>query len=159
MCSKSGWLSLINQAENARVPASLSDAEYQASVSHFLPLRACRSVCAPRRHCQPPSQLQSRLFPSCRVVFWLQLDSESLIDHLGGVRSPLRPPVNLGSCSALLKLFKYQIWVLHFVLPNVYWILSGFAFKVLSFNYARLKIELRIRMGCLGRKRMKERET
>lgn len=109
--------------------------------------------------CQPASQLQSRLFPSCQVVFWLQLDSESLIDHLGGVRSPLRPPVNLGSCSAMLKLSKYQIWVLHFVLPNVYWILSGFAFKVLSFNYARLKIELRIRVGCLSRKRTKERET
>lgn len=41
--------------------------------------------------CQPASQVQSRLFPSCQVVFWLKLDSEPLIDHLGGVRSPLRP--------------------------------------------------------------------
>lgn len=42
------WLgSLINQAEDACVPASLSDAEIQASVSHFFPLTVFRSIYVP----------------------------------------------------------------------------------------------------------------
>lgn len=47
--------------------------------------------------------------------------------------------VNLGLSSVTLRLSKYKIWIFHLALPNVYWILSDSAFKVLSLNYSRIE--------------------
>lgn len=46
---------------------------------------------------------------------------------------------NLGSSSGIPKASKYKIWILPLVLPNVYWIPSNSAFKVLFLNYSRIE--------------------